>query len=411
MAIVIWGVVENRIDNYEPVCLASSFIPNLKQKEEAYVAGYGGSSLQPKSNLNYTLKEAKVKIAKTGTGAYGLRCQIDWGRKSKICSVSTDKGAYTGDSGGGIHTKIIIFSFSHGISSAFKTANNKLKSVVYADIATHCAWISEITLGEVSCFNPYEDCDNKILSVDSINRHETQNNITYKPENLLVGENTVSIDDGVLDYYINEKKTNNSEYNIDSEEVNVPAINFLPLCQRECLGKLSEAAKSAIQSSNNYERYKGVCLNYKETWECIDELEGEQCRDQLTFNLITSGLRYLCIEKKKAFEAVIGCIDAQADQVEEECESVCHLKEKILEWSNQSKIIDNSMKAVIRNLKMSLLLKKMLLRIDQTLGILIGNELHRNVQILKAALEGAKKIKAENVINDGCDIAQCQLNW
>uniref|UniRef100_A0A914N927 Mre11 DNA-binding domain-containing protein n=1 Tax=Meloidogyne incognita TaxID=6306 RepID=A0A914N927_MELIC len=35
------------------------------------------------------------------------------------------------------------------------------------------------------------------------------------------------------------------------------------------------------------------------------------CTNQETFHVITSGLRYICIEQRKAFEAVIECIDAQ----------------------------------------------------------------------------------------------------
>lgn len=35
------------------------------------------------------------------------------------------------------------------------------------------------------------------------------------------------------------------------------------------------------------------------------------CMNQEPFDVLTSGLYYMCVEQRKAFEAVIECIDAQ----------------------------------------------------------------------------------------------------
>uniref|UniRef100_A0A915N9D2 Chondroitin proteoglycan 4 domain-containing protein n=1 Tax=Meloidogyne javanica TaxID=6303 RepID=A0A915N9D2_MELJA len=202
------------------------------------------------------------------------------------------------------------------------------------------------------------------------------------------------------DYYYEsgEKLPNNEEdiVDIDNNNNGYSSSNTLPLCQRECLGKFSEAAKAAIQSSSNFERYRGVCLNYNNTVHCMDKLEGELCTNQETFHVITSGLRYICIEQRKAFEAVIECIDAQTDQVEKECEGVCHVKERMAHWAIQSGILDSFMKGALSSLANGeAFATKMLGRQDQGLGILSGNGLHRNAEMLNSVLEGAKRAAAE----------------
>uniref|UniRef100_A0A914LV32 Chondroitin proteoglycan 4 domain-containing protein n=1 Tax=Meloidogyne incognita TaxID=6306 RepID=A0A914LV32_MELIC len=204
------------------------------------------------------------------------------------------------------------------------------------------------------------------------------------------------------DYYYEsgEKLPNNEDDIVDVDNNNngetSSSSNTLPLCQRECLGKFSEAAKAAIQSSSNFERYRGVCLNYNNTVHCMDKLEGELCTNQETFHVITSGLRYICIEQRKAFEAVIECIDAQTDQVEKECEGVCHVKERMAHWAIQSGILDSFMKGALSSLANGeAFATKMLGRQDQGLGILSGNGLHRNAEMLNSVLEGAKRAAAE----------------
>uniref|UniRef100_A0A915M7J6 Chondroitin proteoglycan 4 domain-containing protein n=1 Tax=Meloidogyne javanica TaxID=6303 RepID=A0A915M7J6_MELJA len=128
----------------------------------------------------------------------------------------------------------------------------------------------------------------------------------------------------------------------------------------------------------------------------MDKLEGELCTNQETFHVITSGLRYICIEQRKAFEAVIECIDAQTDQVEKECEGVCHVKERMAHWAIQSGILDSFMKGALSSLANGeAFATKMLGRQDQGLGILSGNGLHRNAEMLNSVLEGAKRAAAE----------------
>ncbi|KAL3095337.1 hypothetical protein niasHS_007436 [Heterodera schachtii] len=124
----------------------------------------------------------------------------------------------------------------------------------------------------------------------------------------------------------------------------------VPLCQKECLSKFNEAVKMAMKSGNNFDRFKGVCRNYNETVNCMDKLEGVRCSNQETFHVFTSGIRYICIEQRKAFEAVIECIDAQSTEVEKECEEVCHVKERLAHWAVQSGIMDNFMQGALSSL-------------------------------------------------------------
>lgn len=60
------------------------------------------------------------------------------------------------------------------------------------------------------------------------------------------------------DYYYDDNEKPKPE-GVPGDENDGTATKELPLCQRECLGKFSETAKAAIQSTNNFERYKGVC--------------------------------------------------------------------------------------------------------------------------------------------------------
>uniref|UniRef100_A0A915NZL2 Uncharacterized protein n=1 Tax=Meloidogyne floridensis TaxID=298350 RepID=A0A915NZL2_9BILA len=141
------------------------------------------------------------------------------------------------------------------------------------------------------------------------------------------------------DYYYEsgEKLPNNEEDIVDVENNNndgetSSSSNTLPLCQRECLGKFSEAAKAAIQSSSNFERYRGVC----------------------------------------------------------------HVKERMAHWAIQSGILDSFMKGALSSLANGeAFATKMLGRQDQGLGILSGNGLHRNAEMLNSVLEGAKRAAAE----------------
>ena len=56
--------------------------------------------------------------------------------------------------------------------------------------------------------------------------------------------------------------------------------------------------------------------NYNASVQCMEERGQQNCQNQETFHVLTSGIRYMCIEQRKAFGAVIECVDAQAADVE-----------------------------------------------------------------------------------------------
>lgn len=43
--------------------------------------------------------------------------------------------------------------------------------------------------------------------------------------------------------------------------------------------------------------------------------ELQECGNQMFFNVLTSGLKYMCEEQRDAFEATIECVDAASVQV------------------------------------------------------------------------------------------------
>uniref|UniRef100_A0A914HEP6 Chondroitin proteoglycan 4 domain-containing protein n=1 Tax=Globodera rostochiensis TaxID=31243 RepID=A0A914HEP6_GLORO len=195
--------------------------------------------------------------------------------------------------------------------------------------------------------------------------------------------------------------------------------------------------QTAMQSGNNFDRFKGVCRNYNETVDCMDKLEGERCSNQETFHVFTSGIRYMCIEQRKAFDAVIECMDAQSAEVEKECEEVCHVKERLAHWAVQSGIMDNFMQGALSSLANGETVAAKLFGRGEGIGTFMGLQ-HRQSgkRTMRTNSNGAKKSSTETAekgikdvaatkyrgeklrltpdflraaVQDGCELMRCQL--
>ncbi|KAI1732025.1 chondroitin proteoglycan 4 domain-containing protein [Ditylenchus destructor] len=114
----------------------------------------------------------------------------------------------------------------------------------------------------------------------------------------------------------------------------------VPICQQKCTRKFHDILVVALQSPNHFERFGKVCDNFNETISCMTS-SADLCMNQEPFDVLTSGLYYMCVEQRKAFEAVIECIDAQAQQIQQECEDQCHTKGKLANWAVQSGVLDS----------------------------------------------------------------------
>lgn len=123
--------------------------------------------------------------------------------------------------------------------------------------------------------------------------------------------------------------------------------NLTSTCQ--CMEKFAIALRIAVQSPNNVERFNGVCDHYNTTVECMRTVN-PTCSNQEPFDVITSGIYYMCIEQRGAFDAVMECIDSEMISVQKECEMTCHTKERMAHWAIQSGMLDNIMENLLGSL-------------------------------------------------------------
>ncbi|CAI4223405.1 unnamed protein product [Auanema sp. JU1783] len=115
-------------------------------------------------------------------------------------------------------------------------------------------------------------------------------------------------------------------------------IKMLSVCQQHCSKGLKETFDAMIESMSHVERYQRICKNYNESAICInlDKKCGDE--DNSMFEVITSGLRYMCVDQVFAFNATIDCIDKQSTIVQGECENLCHTKNVIMNWIMRSSV-------------------------------------------------------------------------
>ncbi|CAD5212981.1 unnamed protein product [Bursaphelenchus okinawaensis] len=116
------------------------------------------------------------------------------------------------------------------------------------------------------------------------------------------------------------------------------ALKGLPVCQRECNVAFTAAMKVAFKAENNLDRFDGVCQNYENGVACQDSLV--DCPGRDTFDVLTSGLHFMCIEQKKAFQRILNCIDSERVQVQQHCEKVCRGRVRLTNWATQSGLLD-----------------------------------------------------------------------
>uniref|UniRef100_A0A7E4VC30 CPG4 domain-containing protein n=1 Tax=Panagrellus redivivus TaxID=6233 RepID=A0A7E4VC30_PANRE len=100
----------------------------------------------------------------------------------------------------------------------------------------------------------------------------------------------------------------------------------LPTCQHACLKPLMEVLGAAIRSKTTYDRFFAVCDKYNETVVCMKK--GVPCGNRDLFDILTSGLKYMCYDQRETFEARMECIDATAAPITSECHKNCNSKDK-----------------------------------------------------------------------------------
>ncbi|KAE9549473.1 hypothetical protein FO519_007313 [Halicephalobus sp. NKZ332] len=95
-------------------------------------------------------------------------------------------------------------------------------------------------------------------------------------------------------------------------------------CSTSCSASLTDSVKSAMDMSTNlYSKFKIVCKQYDESLACLEDLQ--HCSTPSFFEAVTSGIRYMCIEQRPAFEANMDCVNSALESVNAECGRQCHV--------------------------------------------------------------------------------------
>lgn len=105
----------------------------------------------------------------------------------------------------------------------------------------------------------------------------------------------------------------------------------VPDCARGCTAQLFATFDVAIRSGNNFERFSNVCDRFNETVVCLANLN--HCSSFELFNALSSGMRYMCIEQREAFAAVIDCIDTNSAEIKDSCVKSCNAQGIFTGWA------------------------------------------------------------------------------
>uniref|UniRef100_A0A1I7T3K3 CPG4 domain-containing protein n=1 Tax=Caenorhabditis tropicalis TaxID=1561998 RepID=A0A1I7T3K3_9PELO len=95
-------------------------------------------------------------------------------------------------------------------------------------------------------------------------------------------------------------------------------INFDEMgeCPRDCSSDLQEAMSIVLKDMSHVERYHQICEKYLNASNCVNEDARCDKDDRGMFEMMTSGLHYMCVEQELAFNATIKCIDDEAGLVQ-----------------------------------------------------------------------------------------------
>lgn len=125
-------------------------------------------------------------------------------------------------------------------------------------------------------------------------------------------------------------------------------INFDEMgeCPRDCSSDLREALGIVLQDMSHVERYHRICEKYLNASTCVSEDIRCDKDDRGMFEMMTSGLHYMCIEQELAFNATIKCIDDEAGLVQSECDAQCQTKNLFMNWMMRTAMQDTIQQGV-----------------------------------------------------------------
>ncbi|EGT47235.1 CBN-CPG-4 protein [Caenorhabditis brenneri] len=117
-------------------------------------------------------------------------------------------------------------------------------------------------------------------------------------------------------------------------------------CPRDCSSDLREAMNIVLQDMSHVERYHRICEKYLNASTCVNEDARCDKDDRGMFEMMTSGLHYMCVEQELAFNATIKCIDDEAGLVQSECDAQCQTKNLFMNWMMRTAFQDRIQQGV-----------------------------------------------------------------
>jgi hypothetical protein len=102
-------------------------------------------------------------------------------------------------------------------------------------------------------------------------------------------------------------------------------VQALPTdCTKDCYRKLQLSLRTAMDASTDYiKRFETICQQYDESLQCFKGRE--HCSVNSYYIALTSGLKFMCVEQRLAFEANLPCLRHVADETTRDCQSRCNL--------------------------------------------------------------------------------------
>ncbi|KAF1751295.1 hypothetical protein GCK72_017849 [Caenorhabditis remanei] len=151
---------------------------------------------------------------------------------------------------------------------------------------------------------------------------------------------------------LDEFSPENAPKNFISDSINHHDGNFIINfdemgdCPRDCSSDLREALGIVLKDMSHVERYHQICDKYLNASACVNEDIRCDKDDRGMFEVMTSGLHYMCVEQELAFNATIKCIDDEAGLVQSECDAQCQTKNLFMNWMMRTAMADTIQQGV-----------------------------------------------------------------
>ncbi|VDM44491.1 unnamed protein product [Toxocara canis] len=84
-----------------------------------------------------------------------------------------------------------------------------------------------------------------------------------------------------------------------------------------------------LQSNSSYHTRFGYS-RFIEARDCLEKLK--HCGNYELFDVLTSGIKYMCIDQKDAFNATMECIDVNTSEIQDKCSKDCNVEGILAGW-------------------------------------------------------------------------------